>query len=76
MQEVSLGGVFLPAALVWAGIAYFLSSVIGRSLGRTRFYELVWHRALFDFALFVILWSAICGLVWHLAFFDTGYSRP
>lgn len=68
MQEVNLGGVFLPAALLWAGIAFLLSSVISRILSRMGFYTLVWHRALFDAALYVILWGAISAVAYHAAF--------
>ena len=68
MLEINIGGVFVPAALVWAGAAFLLSSIIERLLGRTRFYRLVWHRALFDFAIFVILWGLISAAAYHLAF--------
>jgi hypothetical protein len=68
MQELHLGGVFVPAALVWAAAALVLSSSIGRILSRTGFYDWVWHRALFDFALFVILWGAISAIPYHTAF--------
>jgi hypothetical protein len=71
MQELSFDGVFVPAALVWAAAAFFLSSFIGRVLSRTGFYDWVWHRALFDFSLFVIFWGAISAIPYHLAF-----SRP
>jgi prolipoprotein diacylglyceryltransferase len=77
MQEVNVSGVFLPAALVWAGIAFVLSALIGRGLGRTRFYDLIWHRSLFDFGLFITLWGILCGVAWHVAFSDTGGAfRP
>ena len=68
MQEVNLSGVFLPAALLWAGIAFLLSSVISRTLGRMGFYALVWHRAWFDAALFVLFWGAISAVAYHMAF--------
>lgn len=72
MQEVNLNGVFLPAALVWAGIAILLSSVISRALSRMGFYALVWHRALFDAALFVLLWGAVSAVAYHVAFRSGG----
>ena len=68
MQELNFDGVFVPAALVWAAAAFFLSSFIGRVLSRTGFYAVVWHRALFDFSLFVILWGAISAIPYHMAF--------
>jgi hypothetical protein len=72
MQEVNLSGVFLPAALLWAGIAFLLSSVISRTLSRIGFYALVWHRALFDAALFVLFWGAISAVAYHMAFKSGG----
>jgi len=68
MLEINIGGVFVPAALVWAGAAFLLSSIIERVLSRTRFYRLVWHRALFDFAIFVLLWGMISAGAYYLAF--------
>jgi len=66
--EVNLGGVFLPAALVWAVVAYMLSSTLTRCLNRHGAYQYVWHRALFDFALFVVLWGGLSALAYHVAF--------
>lgn len=68
MLEINVGGVFVPAVLVWAGGAFVLSSLIDRALSRTRFYRLVWHRGLFDFAIFVILWGAILAGAYQMAF--------
>lgn len=72
VQEVSLGGVYLPAALLWAGIAFLFSSVTSWTLSRTRFYAVVWHRALFDAAVFVILWGAISAVAYDAAFTSGG----
>jgi uncharacterized protein DUF1656 len=68
MLELNFNGVFVPAALIWAAAAFVLSSLIGRALSRTGFYECVWHRALFDVSLFVVLWGAICAIGYHVAF--------
>jgi hypothetical protein len=68
MQEVNLSGVFVPALLIWATAAFFVSSWVGRILSRTGFYRLVWHRALFDFAMLVLVWAAISAAVYHQAF--------
>jgi hypothetical protein len=68
MQEVNIGGVFVPAALLWAAAAFVVSSLLTRALGRTGFYALVWHRALFDVSLFVIVWGAISAIAYHMAF--------
>jgi len=68
MQELNLAGVFVPAALLWAALAFVLSALMGRALNRTGFYALVWHRALFDVAVFVIVWGAISAIAYHMAF--------
>jgi len=72
VQEVNFSGVYLPAALVWAGIAFLLSSVTSRTLSRMGFYALVWHRALFDVVLFVLFWGAISAVAYHMAFESGG----
>jgi hypothetical protein len=68
MQELNFDGVFVPAALIWAAAAFVLSSLIGRALSRTGFYALIWHRALFDVAVFVILWGTISAIAYRVAF--------
>ena len=68
MQEVNIGGAFVPAQLLWVTAAFLLSSGIVRILDRTEFYRLVWHRALFDFAVFVIVWGAIVAINSNIAF--------
>ncbi|HUA26788.1 MAG TPA: DUF1656 domain-containing protein [Steroidobacteraceae bacterium] len=69
MLEINIGGVFVPALLIWAGGAFVLSSGIDRLLSCTRFYRLVWHRSLFGFAIFVILWGVISAAAYYFAFF-------
>jgi len=71
MLEINLGGVFIPAVLVWAGVAFVFSILMARVLALTGFYRLLWHRALFNFAIFVILWGGISGGAYYLAFCGT-----
>ncbi len=71
MLEINLGGVFIPAVLVWAGAAFVFSILIERVLDRAGSYRLVWHRALFNFAIFVILWGTISAGAYYLAFCGT-----
>ena len=66
--EISLGGVLVPPLLIWALLAMGLGIPIRMALARVGFYRLVWHRALFDLALFVILLSAINALAVHWKF--------
>jgi hypothetical protein len=60
--ELNLDGVFLSSVLVSAVIALVLATLIRRLLTWVGAYRLVWHPALFDAALFVILWAAVIRL--------------
>jgi len=71
MLEINVDGVYVPAPLVWGVAAFVAFLILERILGRWRFYQLVWHRALFDLSIFAILWSAICAGAYHLAFFGS-----
>jgi len=55
MADIGIGGVFVPALLIWAVIALLVSLLLRRLLAAFGFYRFVWHRALFDLALTVIL---------------------
>jgi hypothetical protein len=55
--EFNISGVFFSPVLFYAVVAMMLSTLVRRVLARVGFYRLVWHRALFDFALFVVLWG-------------------
>jgi hypothetical protein len=60
--EFDVAGVFIPAIVIWAIVSMALGLIVRRILTATRFYALVWHRGLFDLALFFILWSAVAFL--------------
>jgi protein-S-isoprenylcysteine O-methyltransferase Ste14 len=60
--EVNVGGVFLSSVLVTALIALCLNFLLRRLLAWTGVYRLVWHPALFDTALFFVLWGAVSQL--------------
>lgn len=61
--EFSLYGVFVPTLLGLMITAYVLKSVLRFCLARLGFYRLVWHPALFNFALYVM----VLGLLFSLA---------
>jgi hypothetical protein len=58
--ELDIYGVFIPTLALLALLAYLLSTVLRRLLDRIGFYNLVWHRPLFDLALLVCI---LAGLV-------------
>jgi hypothetical protein len=60
--EIDIYGVLVPALLLWLVVAYALSAVLRRLMQRFGLYRLVWHRALFDFALFVCLLGGVVYL--------------
>ena len=53
--EIEVFGVLVPSLLLWVLISYALTSMLRPVLRRIGLYQLVWHRALFDLALFVCL---------------------
>jgi len=58
--EFDIYGVYFPAFAVFAAIALLLQVVVvKRLLDAVGFYRLVWHRALFDLAIYVILLGAV-----------------
>lgn len=54
MSAVDIYGVFVPALLVMAVVAVILMKIVTAIFVRFGIYRLVWHRPLFDVALFVI----------------------
>ena len=57
--EFDIYGVYFPAFAVFAAIAFLLQILIIRPLNAVGFYRLVWHRALFDLAMYVILLGVV-----------------
>ncbi|HEV7874709.1 MAG TPA: DUF1656 domain-containing protein [Enterovirga sp.] len=64
--ELDLAGIYVPHLLVAAVLAFLVSVPLRRALAWTGFYRLVWHRALFDLALFVVLLGAVTALTSQL----------
>jgi hypothetical protein len=57
--EISFYGLYLPPLLLLALAALAVSRLLTLALARTGFYRLVWHPALFDLSLFVIVLGAL-----------------
>lgn len=60
--EVSIYGLYFPPLLLLALAALVVCRVLNLALARTGFYRRVWHPALFDFSLFVIVLGALAYL--------------
>ena len=58
--EFDIYGVYFPSFAVFAAIAFLLQVfVVNRFLNAVGFYRWVWHRALFDLAIYVILLGVV-----------------
>ena len=64
--DLDISGVFLPTLLVLMGITYGFDLVVHGLLTRAHFYRLVWHRALFNVALYALLLGAVDSLSRYL----------
>jgi protein-S-isoprenylcysteine O-methyltransferase Ste14 len=53
--EVSIYGIYVPWLLPLSLLSLAVTRGLSRVLAWLGFYRLVWHPALFDFALFIIL---------------------
>ena len=60
--ELDIAGVMMPALLLWLVVAYGLSLLLRPLLARIGLYRLVWHRPLFDFAVYVCLLGGVVYL--------------
>ena len=63
--EFDVAGVFIPAIVIWALLSMAAGAVVRQVFAATRFYRLVWHRGLFDLALFFILWGLVAFMGNH-----------
>ena len=61
-RELDIFGVFVPDLLVWTVVAFFLGVLVRRVLSEIGFYRLVWHRPLFDTAVYVLLLGGVVAL--------------
>ncbi|HVI87160.1 MAG TPA: DUF1656 domain-containing protein [Dongiaceae bacterium] len=63
IKEIDIGGVYITPFLACAIVALVINMVLMRVLTRIGFYRFVWHRYLFDAALFLILFTAVTFLM-------------
>ena len=64
---IDIYGVLVPALLLWIIVAYVLSALLRLIMQRFDIYRLVWHRALFDFSVFVCLLGGVVYLSEYLS---------
>jgi len=60
--ELDIYGVFVPSLAAWMLLAFLISLAVRQALARIGFYRLVWHRPLFDLALYVVLLGAVVSV--------------
>jgi hypothetical protein len=60
--EFDIYGVYFPAFAVFAAIAFALQLAMKRLLASSGVYSFVWHPALFDLAIYVILLAVVTAI--------------
>lgn len=63
IAELSVYGLYVPTLLPLAIASLIATRLLGRLLLRVGAYRLVWHPALFEFALFFILLGGLSALL-------------
>ncbi len=62
LADINLFGVFVDVRFATAVVALLLVMPVRRVLGALGAYRVVWHPALVDLALFVLLWGATASI--------------
>lgn len=60
--EIDVYGVFVPTLLILMLVAFGVTGVARAILVRTGFYRVVWHRSLFNLALYVIALGGVIAV--------------
>ena len=60
--EFNLGGVYLSNVVALALMAFGVAALVRKGLGILGLHRHLWHPALFDAALFVVVWAALSAL--------------
>jgi len=63
--EIAIAGVLVSPLLPCMLLAFLLNALLRRALAWAGAYRFIWHRALFDFALFVLLLGGIFAVTSH-----------
>ncbi|WP_246130473.1 DUF1656 domain-containing protein [Nitrospirillum pindoramense] len=62
---MDIHGVFVSPLLVWGVIAFLISMAVRWVLRLVGAYRMVWHRPLFDLAVYVIVLGGVAALFAH-----------
>jgi hypothetical protein len=63
-EEISLFGIFVPSILACSVLSYVAMVAVARLLRAVGAYQYVWHRSLFNLAMFVCI---LCATVLFLS---------
>jgi Protein of unknown function (DUF1656) len=62
LHTVELLGFYLPPLMLWAGAALIPFAALRWMLERSGLYRFIWHRSLFNLALYVLLVGGVVYL--------------
>ncbi|PRH84444.1 DUF1656 domain-containing protein [Labrys okinawensis] len=65
--DIDIFGVYVPSLMILALLAVITNLLLRSVLARVGVYRLVWHRSLFDLALFVIVLSGLFSIFQRFA---------
>lgn len=60
--EIDIYGVFVPMLLALMVVAFAATGALRFALARLGFYKLVWHRSLFNLAVYIIALGGIVAI--------------
>ncbi|VVE90453.1 DUF1656 domain-containing protein [Pandoraea bronchicola] len=60
--EIDIYGVFVPTLLALMVVAFVVTGALRFVLARIGFYRLVWHRSLFNLAVYIIALGGIVAI--------------
>jgi len=71
--EIDICGAFVPTLLIWIVVALLVSLPLRWGFSRLGLYRYIWHKALFDLCVLVVLIGAVTALTVKL---PGGLAQP
>ncbi|WP_454884327.1 DUF1656 domain-containing protein [Sphingomonas oryzagri] len=62
IEELHIFGIYMPSALAWAVLAVTITFLLRGLLLRLPLHRVLWHPALLEFALFLLIWWGLACL--------------